>query len=356
MKIIHCADLHLDSKIESNLPPAKSRERKKEIIMAFCKMADFAVSVKATAVIIAGDLFDTDRMLPATRDIILGKINDCKAVDFLYLCGNHDAGKALAEYDLPENLKLFSDNWKTYSYGSVNITGVELTEENCRHIYGGLSLSEGVFNIVTMHGEIGTASGVDAVNRSELNDKGIDYLALGHYHSFNSGSLGKNGVWAYAGCLEGRGFDECGDKGFIELDIAEDLSFSYEFHKNSIRDIVEIECDVSGLQDTSDMLKLIDRNTLSIDRNAMLKVTLKGGLLAEVIKDLEYLKKHLNERFWFAKIKDKTYIDILPENYMNDISLKGEFIRLVMASELSEERKSRVIECGLSALGGQEVQ
>ena len=40
MKIIHCGDIHLDSKIESNLPPAKSRERKKEIIMAFCKMVD----------------------------------------------------------------------------------------------------------------------------------------------------------------------------------------------------------------------------------------------------------------------------------------------------------------------------
>ena len=38
MRIIHCADLHLDSKLESNLPTNKSRERKKEIIAAFCRM------------------------------------------------------------------------------------------------------------------------------------------------------------------------------------------------------------------------------------------------------------------------------------------------------------------------------
>ncbi len=356
MKIIHCADLHLDSKIESNLPPYKSRERKKEIIMAFCRMADFARENGVSVVIIAGDLFDTNRMLPATRDIVLGKICECREIDFLYLCGNHDAGKSLAECNLPENLKLFSDKWTGFNYNYVTISGVELTKDNCRHIYGGLTLDNSRFNIVTMHGEIGTVSGVDAINRSELNDKGIDYLALGHYHTFTSGNLGKKGVWAYSGCLEGRGFDECGDKGFILLDISDDLSFKYEFIKNSIRDIVEIECDITGAEDTADILKKIDSLTVNINPDSMVKVVLKGGLLPDVVKDLEYLKKHLSSKMWFAKLQDKTYIELSPENYMNDVSLKGEFIRLAMASDLPEEMKSRVVECGLSALSGQEVQ
>lgn len=356
MKIIHCADLHLDSKIESNLTLQKSRERKKEIIMAFCRMVDYARDNGVTAVIIAGDLFDTNRMLAATRSIILDKIAEQKDIDFLYLCGNHDAGKTLTEFDLPENLKLFSDKWQSYTYGNVNISGVELTEENCRYIYGSLSLPKDKFNIVTMHGEIGTASGVDAVNRTELSDKGINYLALGHYHKYTVGELGKSGVWAYSGCLEGRGFDECGDKGFILLDINDDGSFKYIFVKNSMRDIVERQCDISKAFDFADILKKIEAELSDVKPEAMVKVVLTGGLPIDAVKDIEYFKKHLSERFWFVKIKDKTHIELKYEDYVNDISLKGEFIRAAFAAGLPDEMRDRVIECGLAALSGQEVQ
>lgn len=355
MKIIHCADLHLDSKLESNLPTTKSRERKKEIIMAFNRMVDYAAEKGVTAVIIAGDLFDTDRMLPTTRDIVLGKISECRDTEFLYLCGNHDAGKALAECELPQNLKLFGDNWTNFEFGNVVVTGVELNEENCRHIYGGLRLDTKKFNIVTMHGQIDSASGVDKVNRNELADKGIDYLALGHYHTYRSGELGKNGVWCYSGCLEGRGFDECGDKGFVVLEIAEDNSYEAKFVKNSMRDIVEVECDITAVSDTAVMLQKIDSATAGVSPDAMLKLVLTGRLSEGARKDVELFKKHLEERFWFAKIKDKTHIELRFEDYVNDVSLKGEFIRKALSSDLSEDDKNRVIECGLAALSGQEV-
>lgn len=355
MKIIHCADLHLDSKLESNLPTAKSRERKKEIIMAFNRMVDYATKNGVTAVIIAGDLFDTNRMLPTTRDVVLGKIAECRDTEFLYLCGNHDAGKALAECDLPQNLRLFGDSWTSFEFGNAVVTGVELTEENCRHIYGGLRLDPEKFNIVTMHGQIDSASGVDRVNRNELADKGIDYLALGHYHTYRTGELGENGVWCYSGCLEGRGFDECGDKGFVVLDIDEDNSYKAMFVKNSMRDIVEIECDITSVSDTAVMLQKIDSATADISADAMLKLILTGRLSEDARKDIELFKKHLQERFWFAKIKDKTRIELRFEDYVNDVSLKGEFIRKALTSDMSEDEKSRVIECGLAALSGQEV-
>lgn len=355
MRIIHCGDLHLDSKIESNLPALKSRERKKEIVMAFCRMVDYAAENGVTAVIIAGDLFDTDRMLSSTRDMVLGKISACPDTDFLYLCGNHDAGKALTECELPCNLKLFSDRWTSYTYENVCITGAELTADNCRHIYGSLFLPQDKFNIVTMHGQLSSSSGEDAVNRTELSDKGIDYLALGHYHKFDKGALGKNGMWCYCGCLEGRGFDECGDKGFVVLDIAADGSYRHEFIKNSIRSIVEVECDITGLNNTADILKKIETDTALISADAMVKVVLVGNVPADARKDIEYFKKHLDERFWFVKLKDKTRVELRHEDYLNDISLKGEFIRAALAAGLPEEMCDRVIECGLQALSGQEV-
>lgn len=355
MKIIHCGDIHLDSKLESNLPAAKSRERKKEIIMSFCRMADYAHNNGITAVIIAGDLFDTNRILATTSDTVLGKIKECKDVDFLYLPGNHDAGKGLLQYELPPNFKFFGNAWTSFTYQNVCITGVELTNDNCRHIYGSLELQSDKFNVVTMHGQLSSSSGEDMVSRPELADKEIDYLALGHYHKFMQGQLGKDGIWCYSGCLEGRGFDECDEKGFVVLDIAEDNSFSMEFVKNSSRDILEIQCEVSGLFDASEILSAIDKAVSSVSLDAMLKVVLVGNVPADAHKDLEYWAKYLNERFWFAKISDKTRIELHPEDYINDVSLKGEFIRKVMASDLPEELRNSVIECGLAALGGREV-
>ena len=42
MKLIHCADLHLDSRMESGLPPEKARERRMELLHTFTKMVDMA--------------------------------------------------------------------------------------------------------------------------------------------------------------------------------------------------------------------------------------------------------------------------------------------------------------------------
>ena len=54
-------------------------------------------------------------------------------------------------------------------------------------------------------------------------------------------------------------------------------------------------------------------------------------------------------------MKDETRLAIDPERYRNDVSLKGEFIRQVLASELSEHEKAAVIRAGVLALAGEEI-
>ena len=46
MKFIHCADIHLDSKMETNLSSQKAKERKKEILNTFERMVAYAVENK----------------------------------------------------------------------------------------------------------------------------------------------------------------------------------------------------------------------------------------------------------------------------------------------------------------------
>ena len=42
-------------------------------------------------------------------------------------------------------------------------------------------------------------------------------------------------------------------------------------------------------------------------------------------------------------------------SYENDVSLKGEFIRLVLSQNLPEEEQKKIITTGIKALSGEEI-
>ena len=61
--------------------------------------------------------------------------------------------------------------------------------------------------------------------------------------------------------------------------------------------------------------------------------------------------------FYFVKAKDQTRIRIDYDRYMLDESLKGEFVRIVRAAEdLSEEDKAQIVQYGIRALAGEEIE
>ena len=84
MKVIHTADLHLDSKIE-RIPLEKSKILREEILASFERLCDYASSNGVSVVIIAGDMFDTNKVSNKTILRVLNAINKAEKVDFLYL-------------------------------------------------------------------------------------------------------------------------------------------------------------------------------------------------------------------------------------------------------------------------------
>ena len=68
--IIHCADLHLDSRMEKLLGPGRAAERRQELLGNFLRMIDFAREKGVSLILIAGDLFDTDTVSPASASTL----------------------------------------------------------------------------------------------------------------------------------------------------------------------------------------------------------------------------------------------------------------------------------------------
>lgn len=362
MKIIHCADLHLDSKMTANLTKEQARERKGEILRTFGKMVEYAKKNDVTAIIIAGDMFDTRNVTVNVRNAVRDIIWKNPEIDFLYLKGNHDSDSFLSKLEeVPENLCLFSDKWVTYGYDKVTITGIELDEDNSLTAYNSLVLDHDKFNIVTMHGQLAGYKSKDKteiISLDDLKNRNIDYLALGHIHSFQMDRLDSRGVYCYSGCLEGRGFDECGPKGFVVLDInPQTHDATAEFVPMAARTFYELPVDVTGIRTTQDAAARMEAAIAEsgYSSTSLVKFILQGEVDVECELNTEFLEEQFVEYFYFSKVYDETKIWVNYEDYANDISLKGEFIRMVSASNLSEEEKSLVIRAGIQALQGEEI-
>ena len=365
MKIIHCADLHLDSKMERNLDKENAKERKRELLATFERLVRYAADNNVEAVLIAGDMFDTSKISATTRNVVLSNITENPDINFYYLKGNHDNDNFLSGLSkVPDNLKMFDSNWSTYEEegGKITISAVELTKDKSGAIYNQLVLDSGKFNIVMLHGQESESTQKDkteVINLKALRNKGIDYLALGHVHFHKMEKLDPRATYCYPGCLEGRGFDECGEHGFVLLDIDIDAGkCTPTFIPFAKRRLYEIKVDVSDCDNTSEMLSRA-RNELdevSPAATSLIKIVLDGMVDVECTKDENYICTALKDDYYYLKVKDETRLKIDIESYMSDVSLKGEFVRNVMSdSLLSEEDKKIIIRYGLLVLAGEEV-
>lgn len=369
MKVMHCADLHLDSKMTANLTTEQAKERKAELLRTFIRMIEYAVEQKVQAILIAGDLFDRNQVTQTARNTVYQQIVSHPNLDIYYLQGNHDVDSFLSHMEkLPENLHVFSDTWKQYTVGEgvgkrIVVSGVELNPENQASIYPTLMLDANDFNIVMLHGQEQEQTGKDkteVVSLRDLRNKGIDYLALGHIHKYKKERLDSRGIYCYPGCLEGRGFDECGEHGFVLLDIDEEtFEVTHTFIPFAYRRLYEIRVDITDCQTSEDIMERLNAQLQQedIDPRNLVKLVLTGEVDVDCEKNKSLLFKQLEDRYYYLKLYDESRWKVDVQAYAKDVSLKGEFIRMVSGAEdLSEEDKAAVIRYGIQVLAGEEIQ
>ena len=351
IKIIHTADIHLGSKLDANLSREKIQERRLEVRETFMRLADFAEDFGVKVIMLSGDVFDEDKPFKKDKDFFYSVIKNHPAIDFLYLRGNHDSGSENSFTEELSNLKAFTDEWTYFEYDNVVIGGIELKEVNKKSLYTTLNFDENKINIAMLHGQVSASEGKDNILISKLKDKNINYLALGHIHEYGEFKLDDRGVYAYSGCLEGRGFDETGEKGFVMLTVTDKIE--REFIPFSKRKIVKIEADLTDITNSYDAYLLV-KKIAGGDTENLLRVILKGEVTIDNYSLESDLQKMLERDYYCVSVKDKTTSKINIEKYQKDLSLKGEFVRLVYADDnLSDEEKSKIIRVGLKALMGE---
>ena len=138
--------------MSTHFTPTQARERQNELLATFGRMVDYANENNVNVILIAGDLLDTDSGNLRASEYVLSTIRANPSICFLYLVGNHDSNSLiLAGDNLPKNLFTFGKKWRSYEFGNVVITGIEIGKNN--NIYNSLVLDPNKINIVTLHGQ-----------------------------------------------------------------------------------------------------------------------------------------------------------------------------------------------------------
>lgn len=352
MKILHTADLHIGSPLTARLSPEKIRQRKTELIVTLERMTELALSRDISLFIIAGDLFDTRRVSKSLCERVLRIIEGTPSVEFLYLSGNHEKNAIVESgLPLPRNLRIFSEDWTYFDYGDITVAGrSELSED----MFATLRLDPKRKNVVVLHGALLDRSSRDAVGIKDAADRGIDYLALGHYHSYSVRAIDERGIAVYCGSPEGRGFDEVGDKGAVVVDLSAGRPRE-AFVPLARRRLHIVKVDITEASGTLEIEDEIAAQLRDIPGADMVRVELCGKRLPELFPATDAIVTRWQDRFYHFELTDLSRTKIDPESYRYDKSFKGEFIRTVLEAELSDEDKEAVIRAGIAALLGEDT-
>ncbi len=341
MKIIHTADIHLDSPLSQ---VGDSAVRRHELLRAVADMAQYADNNGVTAIIIAGDLFDGEYVSAQTLQSVADIVNASKAQWFV-LKGNHGSAEPYLKLKkLAPRINFFGKDWTYFNFDGVTICGRELGG-NDREQYASLSLPSNCFNIVVLHGDVEDDC-YGLIDLKSLAQSGVNYAALGHRHAFAGYKVG-NMQACYSGVLESRGFDEPSKSGFVLIDTADK---QIKFVEQYIRRIERIKVDVTNVSSDIALENKIADAVNELSKRNYLDVVFVGELQSGLHLEIA-ANNVLQNRFFALRTTNQTVIPYNIPELTAEVSLRGEFVKLALQLE-DEALRTDVLKYGLKVLGG----
>ena len=360
LKLLHAADLHLDSPFEG-LSSGKAAMRRSEQRELLGRLAALVGREGVQLVLLPGDLLDSDNSYYETGEELIRCLTQM-AVPVFIAPGNHDyyaPRSPWARLKLPANVRVFTENeiqGFTLRNLGVRVYGAAFTEKHSGPLLKNFRAprEEGVFNLLCLHGEVGRPdSPYDPISEEELAQSGVDYAALGHIHKA-SGLLRAGATWyAWPGCPEGRGFDETGEKSVSIVTLTEE-GCTLETRDIALRRYEKLCVDVTG----TDPLLAIHTSLPDETVRDVYRIVLTGE--ADESPDLSRLRQNLSEMFFELQLRDETRIRRGLWDSAGENSLRGLFLKKLKedydaARDEGQRRKiEQAARWGLAALDHRE--
>lgn len=305
IRILHTADVHLDSPLRSLAlrdPELRDRVRTSSRT-ALTRIVDTALAEEVAALLIAGDLFDGAERSARTAAFLTLQLERLRerGIRVFHIKGNHDAENPLTgELSFPDNVHVFDGRGgKVQLAEGVWIHGVSFSN---RHAPESLlprfpAPVEGAVNIALLHTSLTGAEGHDPYAPCTVGDltaAGFDYWALGHVHRRQVHS---KAPWiVMPGTPQGRDIGEPGPKSATLLTI--DKAIEIEEVPTSAVEFLHLRIDATDT-DNDDALRDMLRRTLRdtarnlVSESAVIRLQLTGRTRRrwQVLRDQDVWKE-----------------------------------------------------------------
>jgi len=359
MRFVHIADIHFDSAFinladKENLGEIRRLEQRK----IFKKVIEYIKENKIEYLFISGDLYENKYVKKTTIEFINNLFKEIPNTKIFISPGNHDPfikNSYYNKFEWNENVTIFKNKIEKIETEDANIYGFGFDEFYCTEcgIENFEIENKNKLNILVIHGTLDGASleekQYNSIKRKTLEEKGFDYVALGHIHKLDYNSY-ENQKIVYPGSLAALGFDEIGKHGMI-VGKLEKEKLNLEFVPVDETEFKIENFDITEIYSKEELIEKL--NELNFEKNNLIEIYLIGKRNFEI--DIYDLKKLItNEKI--IKIKNKTKINYNLEKISEENTLRGIFVKKMLEkinlAENEEEKEilQNSIEIGINAL------
>ena len=310
LKIVHCADVHL----ETTFPQTRGgAARRKALADAFARIVDFAIA-RADVLTVGGDLFESERAGPQTFRFIAQEF--ARFGKPVYVApGNHDphsANSLLARGDLPENVRVFNEAaWRSYPLdGDVTLWGFGHTPAEPGRPFAGARFDRGGVQIALVHGSDEERCpphkrATAPFSSAEIVASGATLALCGHYHGGYAVREKRKLVFAYPGSPEPIKFGEGPTHGAL-LVAVDGGSVRLEPVVAARTHAIERSCDLNGVAHENAAFACVETALEGLGPSDYVRLRLSGVPATGTRVDAGLLQARFGEGVGSLEIVDAT--------------------------------------------------
>ena len=352
IRILHTADLHLGR--EFPFLREKGREYRKQLLSTFEQIVNLAAQEHVSLLVIAGDLFDTNRLHGITIARVLAAFRKLEAagIRVCILPGTHDQYSEDSIYRFvrfPPSVTVFTPEHDCETFPDLDLTvygkafdgrligtsplqGLALSRDSRLHVgLAHCSLKvEGMIEKDTM-----------LLDRDEIAGSGLDYLALGHWHSFRDCSQGRTKA-CYCGSPEPIYMDQKGAGSAALVTVYDRENVRVEAVRVGSKSFDEITIDVGLVKSIEDITRVVAARA---DPNLILKITLEGLSGVDYTLDPHEVEDELGGQFFCLRVQDRSSpkLEDVPFGDFPEETVVGKYIKTMKAKIAQAEGEDKAV-------------
>ena len=355
------------------MPPDYANRRRQGLRDVFHDIIVRAREWPADALLIAGDLFDIDRVTRDTLAFLRTEFDAISPLPVFIAPGNHDPCTPSSPYlteRWPDNVVIFrTPQWQAHALADKNCVvhgfGFDAFEPTSNP-FGDLQfLEDGLLHVAVAHGSERTHQPPDSKTYAPfdaacMNVPGLAYLALGHFHALTDIAGHFTTRMAYSGAPEGHDFSETGPRHYLEIEICDGaVTIAPVPSARVVYTTRAIDC--SGFESSQALVDALRAVAVNCEVRQVARIRLTGTCPASLESELPAAYEAVVPLFEYLDLLDETESPEDYEKLARETTGLGTFVRQ-MNEEIADapdvERYAllkRVREVGLAAYTNQKL-